>query len=53
MALPAALALDAYFHAVADTLAFDDTADIRADLLHQLHSFARVMRTPAGGPCSS
>ncbi|WP_328473219.1 TetR/AcrR family transcriptional regulator C-terminal ligand-binding domain-containing protein [Actinoplanes sp. NBC_00393] len=45
---PAALALDAYFHAVADTLAFDDTADIRADLLHQLHSFARVMRTPGG-----
>ncbi|GAA1618301.1 TetR-like C-terminal domain-containing protein [Actinoplanes couchii] len=45
---PGVLALDAYFHAVADTLAFDDDGDIRSDLLRQLHSFARLMRTPGG-----
>ncbi|MEU4690772.1 TetR/AcrR family transcriptional regulator C-terminal ligand-binding domain-containing protein [Actinoplanes sp. NPDC023714] len=45
---PGALAMDAYFHAVAGTLAFDDTGDVRADLLAQLHSFAAVMRTPGG-----
>lgn len=44
-----ALALDGYFHAVKDTLAFPDTGDIRADLLTQLHAFAEVMtRTPGG-----
>lgn len=44
-----ALALDGYFHAVEDTLAFPDTGDIRADLLTQLHAFAEVMtRTPGG-----
>ncbi|WP_256332619.1 TetR/AcrR family transcriptional regulator [Streptomyces sp. 2131.1] len=44
-----ALALDGYFHAVEETLAFPDTGDIRADLLTQLHAFAEVMtRTPGG-----
>ncbi|MEU6198290.1 TetR/AcrR family transcriptional regulator C-terminal ligand-binding domain-containing protein [Streptomyces sp. NPDC047061] len=44
-----ALALDGYFHAVEDTLAFPDTGDIRADLLAQLRAFAQVMtRTPGG-----
>ncbi|MFH8933992.1 TetR/AcrR family transcriptional regulator [Streptomyces griseosporeus] len=44
-----ALALDGYFHAVEETLAFEDTGDVRADLLSQLRAFARVMTaTPAG-----
>ncbi|MFI6874091.1 TetR/AcrR family transcriptional regulator [Streptomyces sp. NPDC050400] len=44
-----ALALDGYFHAVEETLAFPDTGDVRADLLTQLRSFAHVMtRTPGG-----
>lgn len=44
-----ALALDGYFHAVEQTLAFSDTGDIRADLLSQLRAFAHVMtRTPGG-----
>ncbi|MEV7323993.1 TetR/AcrR family transcriptional regulator [Streptomyces sp. NPDC093970] len=44
-----ALALDGYFHAVEDTLAFPDTGDVRADLLAQLRAFAQVMtRTPGG-----
>lgn len=44
-----ALALDGYFHAVEQTLAFPDTGDIRADLLSQLRAFVRVMtRTPGG-----
>ncbi|PJJ70489.1 AcrR family transcriptional regulator [Diaminobutyricimonas aerilata] len=43
-----ALALDGYFHAVERTLAFDATVDVRADLRHQLHSFAEVMATPGG-----
>lgn len=44
-----ALALDGYFHAVEDTLAFPDTGDIRADLVDQLRAFATVMTTtPAG-----
>lgn len=44
-----ALALDGYFHAVQDTLAFPDTGDIRADLIAQLRAFAEVMtRTPGG-----
>jgi len=44
-----ALALDGYFHAVEQTLAFHDTGDIRADLLAQLRSFASVMTTTPGG----
>jgi len=44
-----ALALDGYFHAVEQTLAFHDTGDIQADLTSQLLAFAHVMtRTPAG-----
>lgn len=44
-----ALALDGYFHAVEETLAFHDTGDIRADLLSQLLAFTHVMtKTPAG-----
>jgi AcrR family transcriptional regulator len=44
-----ALALDGYFHAVEATLAFDDTGDIRADLLSQLRAFAAVMTGTSGG----
>ncbi|WP_298552521.1 TetR/AcrR family transcriptional regulator [Streptomyces luteogriseus] len=44
-----ALALDGYFHAVEETLAFEDTGDIRADLTRQLRAFAHIMTgTPAG-----
>ncbi|GAB3597108.1 TetR-like C-terminal domain-containing protein [Microbacterium tumbae] len=44
-----ALALDGYFHAVEDTLAFPDTGDIRADITTQLHHFVDLMTTtPAG-----
>ncbi|KIP52847.1 TetR/AcrR family transcriptional regulator C-terminal ligand-binding domain-containing protein [Leucobacter komagatae] len=43
------LALDGYFHAVEDALAFPDTGDIRADLTTQLHHFIELMTTtPAG-----
>lgn len=44
-----ALALDGYFHAVEQTLAFDDTGDIRADLTSQLRAFAQVMTETPGG----
>lgn len=44
-----ALALDGYFHAVEETLAFPDTGDIRADLLSQLHAFVALMTETAGG----
>ncbi|NGN93448.1 TetR/AcrR family transcriptional regulator [Nocardioides sp. KC13] len=44
-----ALALDGYFHAVEDTLAFPDTGDIRADLVSQLHAFVALMTETAGG----
>ncbi|OIJ24975.1 TetR/AcrR family transcriptional regulator [Nocardioides luteus] len=44
-----ALALDGYFHAVENTLAFPDTGDIRADLLSQLHAFVALMTETAGG----
>ncbi|MEW2812051.1 TetR/AcrR family transcriptional regulator [Streptomyces massasporeus] len=44
-----ALALDGYFHAVEERLAFEDTGDIRADLTRQLRAFAHIMTgTPAG-----
>jgi AcrR family transcriptional regulator len=45
---PGALALDGYVHAVEQTLAFEDTHDIRRDLRNQLHAFADVMATPGG-----
>lgn len=44
-----ALALDGYFHAVEQTLAFPDTGDIRADLTSQLRAFAKVMTDTPGG----
>lgn len=44
-----ALALDGYFHAVQERLAFPDTGDIRADLTSQLRAFARVMTATPGG----
>ncbi|WP_433340065.1 TetR-like C-terminal domain-containing protein [Streptomyces sp. CA-253872] len=44
-----ALALDGYFHAVEDTLAFPDTGDLRADVGTQLRHFVELMTTtPAG-----
>ncbi|MEU9629381.1 TetR/AcrR family transcriptional regulator [Streptomyces luteogriseus] len=44
-----ALALDGYFHAVEERLAFEDTGDVRADLTRQLRAFAHIMTgTPAG-----
>lgn len=44
-----ALALDGYFHAVEETLAFPDTGDVRADLVSQLHAFGKLMTTTPGG----
>lgn len=44
-----ALALEAYFHAVRQTLAFPDTGDIRADLLSQLRAFVELMTKTPGG----
>jgi len=44
-----ALALDGYFHAVEQTLAFYDTGDIRADLISQLRAFAKAMTESPGG----
>jgi AcrR family transcriptional regulator len=43
------LALDGYFHAVEDTLAFPDTGEIRADLITQLRAFTAVMTQTQGG----
>ena len=44
-----ALALDGYFNAVENTLAFPDTGDIEADLLTQLRAFVHLTAdTPAG-----
>ncbi len=44
-----ALALDGYFAAVENTLAFPDTGDIEADLLTQLRAFVHLtVDTPAG-----
>ncbi|MGW3044429.1 TetR/AcrR family transcriptional regulator [Kitasatospora sp. NPDC001159] len=44
-----ALALDGYFTAVENTLAFPDTGDIEADLLAQLRAFVHLtVGTPAG-----
>lgn len=44
-----ALALDGYFHAVEETLAFHDTGDIRADLISQLRAFRNLMVETPGG----
>jgi AcrR family transcriptional regulator len=43
------LALEGYFHAVEEALAFPDTGHVRADLTTQLHHFIDLMTTtPAG-----
>lgn len=44
-----ALALDGFFHAVEQTLAFPDTGDITADLTSQLRSFVHLVTTTPGG----
>ncbi|WP_393059698.1 TetR/AcrR family transcriptional regulator C-terminal ligand-binding domain-containing protein [Streptomyces sp. LN549] len=46
---PGALAFEAYFAAVEDTLAFADTGDIERDLTAQLHSFVGLLTAPATG----
>ncbi|MFI6652554.1 TetR-like C-terminal domain-containing protein [Streptomyces sp. NPDC050529] len=46
---PGALAFEAYYTAVEDTLAFADTGDIERDLTAQLHSFVGLLTTPATG----
>jgi AcrR family transcriptional regulator len=43
-----ALALEAYFHAVEQTLAFPDTGDIEADLTAQVRSFIALLAGRAG-----
>ena len=43
-----ALALEAYFHAVEQTLAFPDTGDIEADLTVQVRSFIALLAGRAG-----
>lgn len=44
-----ALALDGYFHAVEETLAFAHTGDIRVDLVSQLRAFTHIMTETPGG----
>lgn len=44
------LALDGYFHAVEDTLAFPDTGDIRDDLSAQVRNFIDLMTATPAGP---
>jgi AcrR family transcriptional regulator len=46
---PGALALEAYFAAVEDTLAFPDTGDLERDLTTQLHAFVHLLTASAGG----
>lgn len=40
---PGALAFDAYFNTVKESLAFPDTGDIQRDLRTQLHSFVELL----------
>ncbi|MEU1348933.1 TetR/AcrR family transcriptional regulator C-terminal ligand-binding domain-containing protein [Streptomyces sp. NPDC005786] len=47
---PGALAFEAYFTAVEDTLAFADTGDIERDLTAQLHSFVGLLSGRPAGP---
>jgi hypothetical protein len=47
---PGALALEAYFAATEQTLAFPDTGDIERDLLTQLQSFVGPLTQRDGGP---
>ena len=46
---PGALALDAYFAAVEQSLAFADTDDVAADLRAQLHAFVHLLTDRRGG----
>ncbi|WP_093763493.1 TetR/AcrR family transcriptional regulator [Streptomyces sp. BpilaLS-43] len=45
-----ALALDGYVHAVGDEIALRDTGDIRADLLHVIAAFVRMVNQEPAGP---
>lgn len=47
---PGALAFEAYFAAVEDTLAFPDTGDIEADLTSQLQAFIDLLTARRRGP---
>ena len=47
---PGALAFDAYFAATEQTLAFDDTGDLEADLTRQLHAFVGFLTSREHGP---
>jgi AcrR family transcriptional regulator len=47
---PGALALEAYFPATEDALAFPDTGDIERDLLTQLQSFIELLTGRHGRP---
>lgn len=44
-----ALALDGYFHAVEESLAFPDSGDIHDDLQTQLRAFVHLVTTTAAG----
>lgn len=46
---PGALAFEAYFSAVEETLAFADTGDIERDLTAQLHAFVRLLTEQQAG----
>lgn len=46
---PGVLALDAYFAAVEDTLAFADTGDLARDVRAQLHAFVHLLTDASGG----
>ncbi|WP_432494980.1 TetR/AcrR family transcriptional regulator C-terminal ligand-binding domain-containing protein [Kineococcus gypseus] len=45
-----ALAMEAYSHAVEQTLAFEDTGDLAADLRAQLRSFVHLLTDERSGP---
>jgi AcrR family transcriptional regulator len=47
---PGSLALEAYFAAVEQALAFPDTGDLERDLTTQLHAFVRVLTDEGRGP---
>jgi AcrR family transcriptional regulator len=46
---PGALAFDAYFAATEQTLRFDDTGDLAADLTRQLRAFTGFLTSPGNG----
>jgi AcrR family transcriptional regulator len=47
---PGSLALEAYFAAVEQALAFPDTGDLERDLTAQLHAFVRLLTDEGRGP---